>query len=259
MKKKHMMPAIFVGHGSPTDLISDNAYTQSLSKLGLAMQKPKAIMVISAHWLTQGTFISYHAEPEQIYDFYGFPEELYTIKYKPRGAKEFADLAVTRLPHILHRDTTRGLDHACWGILKHMYPDADVPVFALSLDASRDAQYHYDLGRKLSFLREEGILVIGSGNIVHNPAIMRMKTEERPYRWAVEFDSYAADHLLKKDHATLVHYKKAGLAAEIAVKTNDHYLPLLYVAAMQRNNEKVTFFYEGFIHASISMRSFVIS
>jgi 4,5-DOPA dioxygenase extradiol len=255
----HNTPALFIGHGSPMNIVYKNSYTQSLQKIGATLPRPDAILVISAHWLTKGTFICCADKPEQIYDFYGFPDELYAVKYRPAGARKIAESIVDKLKadHLLP-DTKWGIDHASWAVLMHMFPDADIPVFEMSLDVTMDEEHHYELGKKLSFLRKQNILIIGSGNIVHNLVRMEYDIDAEPYPWAVEFDEFIKNALLQKDIERLLHYKESSPAGRIASPTNDHYLPMLYSAALQEENEKIDFFHESIQNASISMRCFII-
>jgi 4,5-DOPA dioxygenase extradiol len=263
MKK---MPALFVGHGSPMNLVLDNGFTRSLAAWGRRLPRPEAILVVSAHWLTAGTFVTCAARPRVIYDFYGFPEELYAITYPSPGAPEEADFvrrAVRGAP--VGCDLEWGLDHASWAVLKHLYPAADVPVFELSLDYSADDRhpkplsYHYELARELSGLRSRGVLVIGSGNIVHNLARIDFgDMDAKPYPWAVEFDERVKESLLAGRHRDLVEYRDLAQSAPLAVPTLDHYLPMLYVLALQEEGEPLVFTHEGIQNASISMRCFQI-
>ncbi len=260
------MPVLFIGHGSPLNIILKNDFTSALAKLGRELPKPKAIMVISAHWLTRGTYVTCMERPRTIYDFYGFPQELYEIKYPSPGAPEQAGLvkeSVKKVPIKCNSDW--GLDHASWAILKHMYPEADIPVFEMSLDYSfnewnpKPLQYHYELASGLAGLREKGILIIGSGNVVHNLGLIDFRNmDAKTYDWAVEFDEKLKFNLLHKNHRELINYKNMGEAASLAVPTLDHYLPLIYAIALQERNEPLTFVYEGFQNASISMRCFQI-
>lgn len=256
MKK---MPLLFIGHGSPMNIILDNGYTRSLKRLGSLLPKPKAILVVSAHWLTKGSFITFAKEPNIIYDFYGFPKELYEMKYPCPGGAAYSE----QLPNVMAATGIQatmewGLDHAAWAVLKHMYPQADIPVMELSLDYTKPAQYHYELGRKLSLLREEGILIIGSGNIVHNLRRIEMETEAKPYSWAVTYDETVKVCLTERNHSALIHYETLNPDASLAVPTNEHYLPLLYVLGMQGETESLSFTYEGIQNASISMRCLYI-
>jgi 4,5-DOPA dioxygenase extradiol len=252
------MPALFIGHGSPMNMIEDNAFTRSLVRLGRELPRPQAILVVSAHWLTEGVFVTCAAQPEMIYDFYGFPEELYRVRYPAPGAPEVAQ----RLTQNAHQPPIRcgewGLDHAAYSVLKWLYPQADIPVIELSLDIARPPQYHYDLGLRLAPLREQGVLIIGSGNLVHNLRVVNPDPDARPYEWAVQFDEAAKADLLARRHEKLINYAHYGRIAALAIPTNEHYLPMLYALALQTEGEPLTFTHEGLQNGSISMRCFRI-
>lgn len=259
------MPALFVGHGSPMNVVLDNAFTRSLAAWGARLPRPRAILVVSAHWLTDGTFVSCTERPHTIHDFYGFPEELYAVRYPSPGAPEEADLVtrmVGRAPVACDRD--RGLDHGAWSVLRHLFPSADVPVFQLSLDYSfhdwhpKPLRYHYELAAELGALRRRGVLVVGSGNLVHNLGRIDWDMDAEPYPWAVAFDERVKACLLSGDHDALLDLRSQGRDAELAVPTPDHYLPLAYVLALQEEGEAVTFTHEGIQNASISMRCFQV-
>ena len=260
------MPVLFVGHGSPMNVIETNDFTKSLTELGRNIPRPEAIMVISAHWLTEGTYVTCMDNPRTIYDFYGFPEELYKVKYPAPGASSYAKSVIQSVKTVkVECDTCWGLDHASWAILKHMYPKADIPTFEMSLDYSfnewhqKPLRYHYDLASQLGELRKKGILIIGSGNIVHNLRLIDFeRTDARPFDWAVEFDQKVKDNLVRGNHKDLLNCENIGKAASYAVPTLDHYLPMVYAIALQQKGESLTFTYEGFQNASISMRSFKI-
>jgi 4,5-DOPA dioxygenase extradiol len=264
MKKK--MPVLFIGHGSPLNIILDNSFTRSLAALGKRLPKPKAIMVISAHWLTKGTFVGCTEKPETIHDFFGFAEELYDVGYPCHGASGEAALVTETLKKAaVTCDHSRGLDHGAWAILRHLYPRADIPVFQLSLDYTfnewdpKPLQYHYELAAGLSELRSRGVLIIGSGNIVHNLGMFDFTNiEAKPFDWAVEFDEQVRSNLISGNHQDLIHFRNMGKAAALAVPTLDHYLPMIYAISLQEKNESLAFTYEGFQYGSISMRCFQI-
>jgi len=253
------MPVLFIGHGSPMNIVNHNTYTQSLQTLGASLPKPEAILVISAHWLTQGTFVCSADKPKQVYDFYGFPDELYKVPYHPPGAPSIAQSIVHELRvENIQIDSEWGIDHASWAVLTHMYPKADIPVLEMSLDVTMNEQEHYEVARKLSFLRKQNVIIMGSGNIVHNLHRMEYKENAEPYPWAVEFDTYIKDALLQNDINRLLRYKELSPVGKIAVPTNDHYLPMLYSAALREDGEQVDFFHESIQNASISMRCFIV-
>ncbi len=260
------MPVLFIGHGSPLNIISKNSYTDSLTKLAKDLPLPRAVMVISAHWLTDGTYVGCMPKPRTIYDFYGFPDELYRIRYPGPGSPEYAELVSKLVRSVRVKcDMGWGLDHASWAVLKHMYPKADIPVFEMSLHYSfnewhpRPLQYHYDLAAEMAELRKNGVLIIGSGNIVHNLGLIDFhNTDARPYDWAMEFDNWVKSNLINRNHEDLLNFQKMGQSARLAVPTLDHYLPMIYAIALQEKNEPLTFTHEGFQNGSISMRCFRI-
>ena len=254
------MPVVFVGHGSPENAILDNAFTRRMEQVGQELPRPKAILAVSAHWLTHGTHVTGMARPQTIHDFYGFPREMYALSYPCPGAPEYAE----RVRRLVTKtdvgwDLEWGLDHGTWTILRRMYPEANVPVFQLSIDYGQPPEYHYALAKELAPLREEGVLILGSGNITHNIRVTDYPDLDAPPRaWAVEFDERVKAALLHRDHAPLVHYRNWGRVADLAVPTNDHYLPMLYVAGLQEEEDTVKFVYEGFHYGTLSMRCFQI-
>jgi 4,5-DOPA dioxygenase extradiol len=252
------MPALFIGHGSPMNIIQNNDFTSHMRELGKKLPRPEAIMVVSAHWLTSGTYVTCAENPSQIYDFYGFPGELYSIKYNCAGSPRHAALTkkAAKSAAIKCSDDW-GLDHASWAILKHMYPKADIPVYELSLDMTRDLAFHYNLGRELASLRRAGVLVIGSGNIVHNLRLIDFDTDAAPEDWVREIDEKMKHCLLENNHAALIDYVKLDARIKLAVPTLDHYLPLLYILGMQNKEDELTFVHEGYQNKTISMRSFI--
>lgn len=252
------MPVLFVGHGSPMNVLYDNEYTRSLNQLGKELPKPRAVLVVSAHWLTEGSFVTCEDTPEQIYDFYGFPDELYRYKYPAKGSPSVAEETVQALNRYNVKCGRWGLDHASWAVLRHIYPEADIPVLELSLCVGMTPEDHYEMGKALRPLREKGVLILGSGNIVHNLRAVEMETYARPYDWAVEFDAQVKELILAGDHKKLVEYEKLGKGAHLSIPTNDHYLPMLYALALQEKDENVTFVHESIQNGSVSMRSFII-
>jgi 4,5-DOPA dioxygenase extradiol len=256
-KKSSRQPVMFIGHGSPMNIVRDNAFTKSLRTLGEQTEKPKALLVVSAHWLTSGeTSVSTNPKPQTIYDFGGFPDELYKVRYEAPGQPAIAHDVATNVKSVkIHEDHEMGLDHGAWSILHHMWPKADVPVFQLSIDYAKPPQFHYDLGRELRGLRDKGVLVIGSGNIVHNLRRIEWEEDAEAYDWTTEFDAWAKAKLLARDDAALIAYDKHS-AARLAVPTNDHYLPMLYTLGLLDAKEQIRFTHESFQNASISMRCF---
>jgi 4,5-DOPA dioxygenase extradiol len=253
------MPVLFIGHGSPMNVMLQNDFTGSLNELGATLPRPKAVLVVSAHWLTRGTFVTCESDPKQIYDFYGFPPELYRVRYRPTGSPEHARLVTRAVKKASVRcETEWGLDHASWAVLHHMFPEADIPVIEMSLDVTRDESYHYELGRELSGLRREGVLILGSGNIVHNLRIFDPEIDAPAAGWSVEIDGKVKQHLIHREHEPLIHWRGMGRNAALAVPTNDHYLPMLYAIALQEPDEEVRFTFEGIQNGTISMRCFRI-
>jgi 4,5-DOPA dioxygenase extradiol len=248
------MPALFIGHGNPMNVLYDNDFTKALSKIRSEIPKPSAILVVSAHWETKGTFVHTAATPKIIYDFYGFPEEMYKIQYPCKGSPEYAAQVKESVKKTtVQKDLSWGLDHGAWTILKHIYPEADIPVFQVSLDHSISPQKHYEIAEELKALRKKGVLIIGSGNIVHNLGMIDFSSANLKFDWAIEFDEKVKKFLNNRDHASLINYKNIS-GSKYAVPTNEHYLPLLYSIGLQEKNEEVSHIYESVEHGSISMR-----
>jgi 4,5-DOPA dioxygenase extradiol len=248
------------------NVVLDNDFTRALAAWGKRLPEPRAIMVVSAHWLTDGTFVSCTARPCTIHDFYGFPKDLYRITYPAPGAPEEARYVTGTVRRTaIGCDLTWGLDHASWAVLHHLFPGATVPVFELSLDYSfndwhpKPVQYHYELAAELAGLRRRGVLVIGSGNIVHNLSLLAAgEIDASPPSWAEAFDKEVKGRLLSRDHGALLDVRGLGKESALAVPTLDHYLPMAYTLALQEENEPLAFTYEGFQYGSISMRCFQI-
>ncbi|WP_294189286.1 4,5-DOPA dioxygenase extradiol [uncultured Clostridium sp.] len=248
------MPILFLAHGSPMNVVLDNEYTNSLIKLGKELEKPKAIIIISAHWKTKGTYITYSKKPRQIYDFYGFPEEIYNIKYEPEGGEKYAEMVANELKKEDVKLTDEwGLDHAAWGVLKYLYPKADIPTFELSLNGLLTEEQHYNIGKKLVKFREEGILIIGSGDIVHNLRVADYDIYGKPHEWAEAFDDYIVSAVKNYSHNTLINYKALGDISKLAVPTDEHFLPLLYVIGAQEKADKVEVVHRSIQNSSVSM------
>lgn len=247
------MPALFLAHGNPMHAITDDAFARSLTALAGDLPRPEAVLVVSAHWLTASTKVLSVAHPRTIHDFGGFPQALYDVEYPAPGSPSVAALVHELQPAAVPAQDW-GLDHASWAVLRHMWPDADVPVLELSLDMTATPERHWALARALAPLRDEGVLVIGSGNIVHSFAGISWDNDAPPRPWAVEFDAWIADALNRRDDETLVAFDRAGESASLSVPTLDHYLPLLYAAAVSDDSDSVTFPYAGIELASMSMR-----
>jgi 4,5-DOPA dioxygenase extradiol len=254
-----ILPALFIGHGSPMNILAQNTFTRDMIKLGESLPMPEAILVISAHWLTRGTFITAGSAPPQIYDFYGFPKALYDYRYNAPGAPGIANLISETIgQNIIIQDNNRGIDHAAWAILKHIFPKQTVPVIEISLDVTKEAQYHFETGRKMGILREKNILVIGSGNIIHNLTDIDFNDEAIPFDWANEFDQEVKEHIENRNYSRLIDYQKIGRYGVRAVPYFDHYLPMLYIMGMTGENESVRFVHDSIQNGSISMRSLII-
>lgn len=248
------MPVLFVGHGSPMNAIEDNEFSCAWDRVGETLPRPNAILCISAHWESAGTLVTAMAQPQTIHDFYGFPPELYEKTYPAPGSPELARLVQATVKKAAVRlDETWGLDHGAWSVLCRLFPKAGVPVVQLSLDRTRAPAFHYALGKELRRLRNKGILIVGSGNMVHNLRLMAWQDEG--YDWAIEFDGTLEQLILSGDHDSIVNYHNLGKAARLAVPTNEHYLPLLYVLALQDRQEPVCFFADRVTLGAISMRS----
>ena len=248
------MPVLFVGHGSPMNAIEDNEFSRAWVEAGKTLPKPNAILSISAHWETSGTLVTAMERPKTIYDFYGFPESLYEVKYPAPGSAELARLVQETVQKTQVRlDQAWGLDHGTWIVLRRMFPKADIPVVQLSLDRTKPPELHYALGKELRPLRSKGILIVGSGNIVHNLGMMNWQA--KAYDWATEFDETVKQLILSGDHALIIRYQDLGQAVRLSIPTNEHYLPLLYTLALQDEQERIRFFTDGVTLGSISMRS----
>ncbi len=251
------MPALFIGHGNPMNAISTNAYTEAWAAMGGSVPKPKAVLCISAHWYVPAVGVTAMERPKTIHDFGGFPPELFAVQYPAPGSPELAERVNELLGGDVIMDTVRwGLDHGTWSVLCHVFPEADVPVVQLSIDETKPAEWHYELARQLQPLRDEGILIVGSGNLVHNlHAYAWGRHVPEPLDWAVRFETAARRLMLAGDHEPLINYELMGQDAQLAAPTPDHYLPLLYVLAQQREGDEVTFPVEGVDGGSISMLS----
>lgn len=257
-----LMPILFLGHGSPMNAIEENEFTKSWKALGKTLPKPNAILCISAHWETKGTFVTALPKPRTIHDFGGFPNELFEVQYNAPGSKELADETKSAVKSaIVGLDEKWGLDHGCWSVLKHLYPDADVPVVQLSLDYTLTPQRHFEIGKELEALRSKGVLIIGSGNIVHNLGMIawdKMQEPDYGYDWAIEANDTMKKYMLSGDFEKLISYKSQGKAFDLAIPTPDHYLPLLYVLALKKENEKLTIFNDKALMGSLTMTSLQI-
>jgi 4,5-DOPA dioxygenase extradiol len=252
-----IMPAIFFGHGNPMNAVRNNNYTEGWRRIGKQMPRPKAILSISAHWFVPETGVTISTAPRTIHDFGGFPRELYQVQYPAPGDPELARRVKTLLePLQVNLDNSWGLDHGTWAVLRHVYPAADVPVVQLSIDETQPSSFHFEIGRRLAPLRDEGILIVGSGNLVHNLHTYAWgRHEPDPYDWAIRFENEAKEMMLAGEYKPLIHYETLGPEAGLSIPTPDHYLPLLYVIATRQHVEVITFPIEGVDGGSISMLS----
>ncbi|MBT8228695.1 MAG: 4,5-DOPA dioxygenase extradiol [Bacteroidia bacterium] len=257
------MPVLFLGHGSPMNAIEENEFVAGFRSIGKEISKPNAILCISAHWETNGTFVTAMQSPRTIHDFGGFPKELFDVQYPAQGDPELAKKTKDLVSKIeIGLDEQWGLDHGAWSVIKHMYPDADVPVIQLSLDRNKPPQYHYDLARELHSLRKQGVLIIGSGNIVHNlrkVAWDKLDVVDYAYDWAKEASSKIKSSILNGDHDDLINYQSNGTEYKLAIPTPEHYLPLLYVLALQDKKDSLTIFNDKAVGGSLTMTSIKIS
>jgi 4,5-DOPA dioxygenase extradiol len=257
-KVTEKMPVLFVGHGNPMNAITDNKYSRRWKEIGKELGAPQAILCISAHWLSRGTFVTLTEHPKTIHDFGGFPEELFQQQYPAPGAKGYARMTINQVKSItIHEDFEWGLDHGAWSVLKNMYPKADTPVFQMSIDYSKAPEYHFNLARELVFLRTKGVMIIASGNVVHNLGMMQWGDDSQPYDWAIEFDEIVKKSIEQNDVKPLINYTDLGKLAILAHPTNDHYLPLMYALALRDKTDNFSFFNDSFDLSSMSMRSVI--
>ena len=256
------MPVLFIGHGSPLNAIEDNEFVVQWRKLGQSLPKPAAILCISAHWETRGTSVTVVEKPETIHDFGGFPKALFEVQYPAPGNPVLAKETKMLIKNTrVSLEDNWGLDHGTWSFLVHMYPEADIPVIQLSLDYYQDSRFHYELAKELAPLREKGVLIVGSGNMIHNLSLVaweKLNDDEYGYDWALEA-SDKMKHLIRNgDHTALVNYDTLGREVKLSVPTPEHYLPLLYALALKNENEGLGFFNDKTIGGSMSMTSLKI-
>lgn len=248
------MPAVFFGHGSPMYALERNRYSEGWRRIGATLPRPTAILAVSAHWLTRGTAVTAMDRPPTLHDFGGFPRELFAVQYPAPGHPPLAERVRELLaPTTIGLDHDWGLDHGTWSVLAHAFPDADVPVVQLSLDAALAPRAHYALATRLAPLRDEGVLIVGSGNVVHNLGMMQWREDAPPYSWAVRFNTAVRSAMQAGDHDRLIAYETLDKDARLSVPTAEHYLPLLYVLAQQRPGETVSLPVEGIEYGSIDM------
>ncbi|KAA3609699.1 MAG: 4,5-DOPA dioxygenase extradiol [Calditrichaeota bacterium] len=254
------MPVLFVGHGSPMNAIEENDFTRTLNKLGVDLPHPKAILCISAHWATRGTFVNISPKPKMIYDMYGFPKELYEVQYKANGSPETArEIQELISSTNVQSDTEWGFDHGNWSVMTRLFPQANIPLFQMSIDYYKPMSYHYELAKQLKALRKKGVLIIGSGNITHNLQVVDIHDiNAKPRDWTLEFDSVIKKFIDDKDHQGLINYQHIGKSAQLAVPEPSHYFPLIYTVALQEKDEESSYFYEKFHYGTLSMRGLKI-
>jgi 4,5-DOPA dioxygenase extradiol len=258
-EQEHLMPVLFIGHGSPMNGIEDNEFSRRWKAMAKEISTPAAVLVVSAHWFTKGTRITAMDFPKTIHDFGGFPQELFDVQYKAPGNPILAKETV-ELIHSAHieLDHDWGLDHGAWTVIRHMYPDAKIPVLQLSIDYTKSPQYHYDLAKELYALRKKGVLIIGSGNMVHNLGMIawdKMKEPEYGYDWALQMNDKFKNLITSGDFQPLIKYETLGKEARLAIPTPEHYLPLMYSLGLKGNNDKVSFFNDKAVAGSLTMTS----
>lgn len=251
------MPVLFVGHGSPMNAIEDNRFSAQWKKLAERIPRPEAILSVSAHWYTAGLRVSDDPAPRLIYDMYGFPKELYEVRYDAPGAPHFAGMTKQLLGVDVRVDDSWGLDHGTWSVLCHVYPQADIPVFQLSVDNRASAEEHYNTGRKLRALRDRGVLLFGSGNVVHNLSRVNWAMEDTGYPWAEEFDGYIKENVLSGNHDNIFHYRRAGDSSKYAFTYFDHFAPFLCALGASEPEDEITVFNEACVLGSLSMTSYL--
>ena len=253
------MPVLFLGHGSPMNAIEENEFVRGFRDIGKDIPTPKAILIISAHWETKGTLVTAMQKPRTIHDFGGFPQALFDVQYPAPGSPELAKETKRLIKKVqVGLDESWGLDHGAWSVVKHLYPKADVPIIQMSIDYTQGAQYHYDLAKELASLRKKGILIIGSGNMVHNLGLVawdKLNSDSYGYDWAIEANDKMKHFILSDNHQPLIHFKSQGRAFDLAIPSPEHYLPLLYTLALKESNEQASFFNDKPVGGSLTMTS----
>lgn len=253
------MPVLFLGHGSPMNAIEENEFVRGFRDIGKDIPTPKAILIISAHWETKGTLVTAMQKPRTIHDFGGFPQALFDVQYPAPGSPELATETKRLIKKVqVGLDESWGLDHGAWSVVKHLYPKADVPIIQMSIDYAQGAQYHYDLAKELASLRKKGILIIGSGNMVHNLGMVawdKLNTDSYGYDWAIEANDKMKHFILSDNHQPLIHFTSQGRAFDLAIPSPEHYLPLLYTLALKESNEQASFFNDKPVGGSLTMTS----
>ncbi|MES2593634.1 MAG: 4,5-DOPA dioxygenase extradiol [Bacteroidota bacterium] len=262
LKPTEKMPVLFLGHGSPMNAIEENEFVKGFRNIGKDLPKPSAILVISAHWETNGTFVTAMDKPRTIHDFGGFPQALFNVEYPAPGSPELANETKSIIKKAsVGLDQGWGLDHGAWSVVKHLYPKADVPVIQMSIDYTKDGQYHYELAKELASLRKKGVLIVGSGNMVHNLGMIawdKLNTDSFGFDWAIEASEKMKKYILADDHQPLINFKSQGKAFDLAIPSPEHYLPLIYSLALKENNEKMVLFNDKPVAGSLTMTSLKI-
>ncbi|MCX6315773.1 MAG: 4,5-DOPA dioxygenase extradiol [Bacteroidetes bacterium] len=257
------MPVLFLGHGSPMNAIEENEFVKGFREAGKSIPKPRAVICVSAHWETRGTFITAMEKPPTIHDFGGFPRELFEVQYPAPGSPAIANETKELIKKTtVGLDQKWGLDHGCWSVVKHLYPAADVPVLQLSLDYTQPASYHYELAKELAALRRKGVLITGSGNLVHNLGMAawdKMKADNYGYDWAIEASTKMKKFIEDGDHQSLINYRSQGRAFDLSIPSPEHFLPLLYILALKEKNEKISFFNDKAVAGSLTMTSVLVN
>lgn len=262
MSSTGKMPVLFLGHGSPMNAIEENEFVSAFRKLGQELIRPNAILCISAHWETNGTYVTAMQNPRTIHDFGGFPQALFDVQYPAPGSPELAN----ETKHIISStevglDDKWGLDHGAWSVIKHLYPNADIPVIQMSIDHTKPAKYHYELAKQINSLRNKGVLIIGSGNMVHNlrKVAWNRLNEEFAFDWAIEANEKMKSYILSGNHENLINFKSQGKAFDLAIPTPEHYMPLLYSLALKEENESIELFNDKPVGGALTMTSVKIA
>jgi len=263
LKNTEKMPVLFLGHGSPMNAIEDNLFVDGFRRIGKEISKPNVILCISAHWETKGTYVTAMENPKTIHDFSGFPKQLYDVQYPAPGFPQLAEESKKLIKKTnVELDYNWGLDHGAWSVIKHLYPNADVPVVQMSLDYSQSPQFHFELGKELEILRHKGVLVVGSGNMVHNLRMVawdKLQGEPFAFDWAEEANNKMKQYILDENFQALIDFKSQGKSFDLAIPTAEHFLPLLYVLALKNKNENIEIFNDLPVGGSLTMTSIKIS
>ncbi len=258
LKKTERMPSLFLGHGSPMNAIEENEFVATFRKVGREIPKPKAILCISAHWETSGTFVTAMEKPRTIHDFGGFPKELFEVQYPAKGDPKLAEQTKNIIKKTeVALDHKWGLDHGAWSVIKHLYPKADIPVIQMSIDYTKPPQYHYELAKEITVLRDKGVMIIGSGNIVHNLRLVAWNklNDTFAFDWAAEARQKINDYIIDGNHKSLINYKSNGKSFEMAIPTPEHYLPLLYILALKDKKDNISLFNDKPVAGALTMTS----